>query len=105
MVLAGFLILLLSRMPPNRTLGLMVSLGIAVSLVATYLVLPVLWSPGRRKGEGLRGARPAPWPVLLFLLLLLFLCIPPCAFSAGPPNAKGKAHGNGRVRVREGERV
>ncbi len=50
-VLAGFLILLLSRMPPNRTLGLMVSLGIAVSLVATYLVLPVLWSPGRRKGK------------------------------------------------------
>ncbi len=51
-VLAGFLILLLSRMPPNRTLGLMVSLGIAVSLVATYLVLPVLWSPGRGKEQG-----------------------------------------------------
>ena len=50
-VLAGFLILLLSRMPPNRTLGLMVSLGIAVSLAATYLVLPVLWSPGRGKGQ------------------------------------------------------
>jgi len=51
-VCAGFLVLLLSDMPPNRSLGLMVSLGIAVSLVSTCFLLPALWSPGRRQDGG-----------------------------------------------------
>jgi len=48
-VICGFAVLLLSRMPPTRTLGGMVALGMGASFAATYLLLPALWSPGRTR--------------------------------------------------------
>ena len=40
-VIAGFLTLIFSQMPPNQKLGLICSLGIATSLISSFLVVPV----------------------------------------------------------------
>ena len=47
-VVAGFLVLLLSAMPSTQRLGLIVSLGVVTSLVATFLLCPVLLVDRRR---------------------------------------------------------
>ena len=40
-VIAGFLTLIFSQIPPNQKLGLVCSLGIATSLISSFLVVPV----------------------------------------------------------------
>ena len=40
-VIAGFLTLIFSQIPPNQKLGLVCSLGIATSLFSSFLVVPV----------------------------------------------------------------
>lgn len=40
-VIAGFSTLIFSQMPPNQKLGLICSLGIATSLISSFLVVPV----------------------------------------------------------------
>jgi hypothetical protein len=42
-VIGGFLTLLLSRMPPNQKLGLVCSLGIATSVIASFTVVPLFF--------------------------------------------------------------
>ncbi|MFC1591989.1 MMPL family transporter, partial [Thermodesulfobacteriota bacterium] len=42
-VIGGFGTLLLSQMPPNQKLGMICSLGIATSVIASFLVVPVLF--------------------------------------------------------------
>ena len=48
-VISGFLVLVFSRMPPNQTVGLMVSLGMATALVSSFLVVPALISTKKDK--------------------------------------------------------
>ena len=43
-VIAGFLILIFSEMPPNQKLGLVCALGVTTSLVSSFLVVPALIS-------------------------------------------------------------
>ena len=40
-VIAGFLTLVFSQIPPNQKLGLVCSLGIATSLISSFLAVPV----------------------------------------------------------------
>ena len=44
-VVAGFLVLLFSAMPSTQRLGLIVSLGVLTSFLATFLLAPVLLVP------------------------------------------------------------
>jgi predicted RND superfamily exporter protein len=43
-VIAGFLILIFSEMPPNQRLGLVCALGVTTSLISSFLVVPALTS-------------------------------------------------------------
>ena len=57
-IVAGFLTLLSSAIPPVRSLGLIVSLGVSTSLVAAFLVVPASCS-GRQGPRSLRGSSEA----------------------------------------------
>jgi predicted RND superfamily exporter protein len=43
-VIAGFLILIFSEMPPNQKLGLVCALGVSASLISSFLIVPALIS-------------------------------------------------------------
>jgi predicted RND superfamily exporter protein len=45
-VMAGFLTLIASRMPPTQELGIMVTLGVAAAVLSTFLILPALLGAG-----------------------------------------------------------
>ena len=47
----GFGALLFSNMPPTRELGLMVMVGIVASLVATFLLMPLLMAEFRARNS------------------------------------------------------
>ena len=46
-IAAGFLVLLFSTMPPIRILGIMVALGVASSIISSFLILPALLTIGK----------------------------------------------------------
>jgi predicted RND superfamily exporter protein len=50
-------VLILSQMPPDRMLGIMVSLGVITSMLASFLLIPFLLSVFERKtNPGLTNA-------------------------------------------------
>jgi len=46
-IAVGFLVLLFSTMPPIRILGFMVALGVASSIISSFLILPALLTIGK----------------------------------------------------------